>query len=652
MVSDYSEQQILLVSRLDKYSQILNRYWGYQSFKPMQEEIIKSVASGRDTLALMPTGGGKSLTFQVPSLATDGTCIVVTPLIALMRDQVENLLKRGIRAQAIFSGMSRAEIDIALDNCVYGEFKFLYVSPERLATEIFRERVKKMKINLIAVDEAHCISQWGYDFRPSYLRIAELRELLPGIPVLALTATATTDVARDIMDKLLFSSPNLIRTSFERKNLHYLVNGTEDKHRQLLDLLRKIPGSGIVYARNRRKTAEIARFLSNNKIIADHYHAGLGSDTRTMKQNEWMSGKTRVIVATNAFGMGIDKADVRFVVHFDMPDSLEAYFQEAGRAGRDGKIAFAILLYNESDKANADKRLALRFPEIEVIRQVYQALGSYLQVPFGGGKGSVFDFNIMDFASRYKLNLMTCYYSLKALEAEGYIELTDEINSPSKIHFTVGREDLYRFQVANAAFDGFIKLLLRTYSGVFSGFAAIDEEFLARKTSSSRDLVYQYLVRLSNLKIIRYIPRRKSPLIIMNTERLDEQSLYISSSTYFERKERYLSKMRSVCSYASASGRCRSVTLLSYFGEKDAERCGNCDVCTKNNELDMSQYEFDLITENIREVIKHGNVMPDELVGIMDYPADKSITVIRWLLDNGKLKQGADGIIKWSAYQA
>jgi ATP-dependent DNA helicase RecQ len=454
------------------------------------------------------------------------------------------------------------------------------------------------------------------------------------------------------MDKLLFSSPNLIRTGFERKNLHYLVNVTEDKHRQLLNLLHKIPGSGIVYARNRRKTSEIARFLYNNKIIADHYHAGLGSDIRTMKQNEWMSGKTRVIVATNAFGMGIDKADVRFVVHFDMPDSLEAYFQEAGRAGRDGRIAFAILLYNESDKANADKRLALRFPEIEVIRQVYQALGSYFQIPFGGGKGSVFDFNIMDFASRYKLNVMTCYYSLKALEEEGYIELTDEINSPSKIHFTVGREDLYRFQVANAAFDGFIKLLLRSYSGVFSGFAAIDEEFLARKTSSSHDLVYQYLVRLNNLKIIRYIPRRKSPLIIMNTERLDEQSLYISSSTYYERKERYLSKMRSVCSYASASDRCRSVRLLSYFGEKDAERCGNCDVCTKNNELDMSQYEFDLITENIREVIKHGNVMPDELVGIMDYPADKSITVIRWLLDNGKLKQGTDGIIKWSAYQA
>ncbi len=637
---------------MNKYSQILNRYWGYQSFKPKQEEIIRSVASGRDTLALMPTGGGKSLTFQVPSLATDGICVVVTPLIALMRDQVENLIKRGIKAQAIFSGMSRAEIDVALDNCVYGEFKFIYVSPERLATEIFRERVKKMKINLIAVDEAHCISQWGYDFRPSYLKIAEFRELLPGVPILALTATATSDVARDIMEKLQFSSPNLIRVSFERKNLHYLVNVTEDKHRQLLNLLHKIPGSGIVYARNRRKTAEIASFLSNNKIIADYYHAGLGSEIRTMKQNEWMSGKTRVIVATNAFGMGIDKADVRFVVHFDMPDSLEAYFQEAGRAGRDGKISFAVLLYNESDRVNADKRLVLRFPDIKVIRQVYQAVGSYFQIPFGGGKGSVFDFNIMDFASRYKLSLMTCYYSLKVLEEEGYLELTDEINSPSKIHFTVSREDLYRFQVANEAFDGFIKLLLRTYSGVFSGFSAIDEEFLARKTSSSRDLVYQYLVRLSKLKIIRYIPRRKSPLIIMNTERLDEQSLYISSSNYFERKERYLSKIRSVCSYASESGRCRSVILLSYFGEKDAEKCGNCDVCTKNNELDMSQYEFDLITENIREVIKHGNVMTDELIGMMNYPADKSITVIRWLLDNGKIKQGPDGIIKWRACQA
>ena len=632
---------------MDKYRQILTRYWGFSSFRPVQEEVISAVAGGQDTLALMPTGGGKSITFQVPAMSKEGICIVVTPLIALMRDQVENLMKRGIRAQAIYSGMSRYEIDITLDNCVYGDYKFLYVSPERLATEMFRERVKKMRVCLIAVDEAHCISEWGYDFRPSYLKISDLRQLLPGVPVLGLTATATADVANDIMDKLLFSSPNLIRTGFERKNLHYKVNVTENKHRELLNLLKSIPGSGIIYARNRRKTSEIARFLKGNGIKADYYHAGLGSDTRALKQSQWMAGRMRVIVATNAFGMGIDKPDVRFVIHFDLPDSIEAYFQEAGRAGRDGKISFAVLLYNDSDKANAEKRAEIRFSDISVIKKVYQAIGSYYQIPYGGGKGAVLDFNIMDFASRYEMNVMTCYYSLKALETEGYLELTDEINSPSKIHFTVDREELYRFQVANASFDGFIKLLLRTYSGVFSGFAPIDEEFLAKKTSSTRDIVYQYLVRLSKLKIIQYIPRRKSPLLILNTERLDDRSLYISSGNYLERKKRYITKMNSVCNYASGVNQCRSAALLGYFGETDADNCGNCDVCTKSNELEISQYEFDLITENIREVIRHGNVMPDELAGLLKYPPDKSIVVIRWLLDNGQLVPNDDNRLIW-----
>jgi len=633
---------------LDTYSQILNRYWGYRSFKPMQPEIIESVASGRDTLALMPTGGGKSVTFQVPALAAEGICIVVTPLIALMRDQVDNLVKRGIKAQAVYSGMSRAEIDIALDNCAYGDYKFLYVSPERIGSEIFRERVKKMRVNILAVDEAHCISQWGYDFRPAYLRIAALRELLPGVPVLALTATATADVVEDIQEKLSFSSSNVIRTSFERKNLHYLVEVTEDKHRKLLDFISRIPGSGIVYARNRRKASELARFLSNNKVKADYYHAGLATATRTARQNDWMKGRTRVIVATNAFGMGIDKADVRFVIHFDIPDTLEACFQEAGRAGRDGKIAFAIMMYHDSDRLNADKRVALKFPEREIIRQVYQSLGSYLQIPYGGGKGAVLDFNISDFASRYNLNVMTAWYSLKELETEGYIELTDEINSPSKIHFTVSRDELYRFQVANAAFDGFIKLMLRTYSGVFSGFTAINEDFLAKKTRSDRDTVYQYLVRLNNLNIIKYIPQRRSPLIIMNTERLDSNSLYISASAYRVRKESYLSKLRSVISYASATGQCRSVMLLEYFGEKGARKCGSCDICHEPDNTGIERVEFDLIAAGIREVIRHGSVTPDELPSMVDFTPDKTITVIRWLLDNGKLTRGDDGFLRWT----
>ncbi len=632
---------------MDIYSQILNRYWGFSSFRPLQEEIIRSVAEGRDTLALMPTGGGKSLTFQIPALMSEGICIVVTPLIALMRDQVENLVKRGIKALAVYSGMSRAEIDIALDNCVYGDYKFLYVSPERLGTEIFRERVKKMKVILVAVDEAHCISQWGYDFRPAYLQIVSLRELLPGVPVLALTATATADVVDDIQQKLSFSAPNVIRTSFERKNLHYLVEATEDKHRKLLDIISCIPGSGIVYARSRRKTAELARFLSNNRIRATFYHAGLPSSSRTARQNDWMKGRARVIVATNAFGMGIDKSDVRFVIHFDLTDTLEAYFQEAGRAGRDGKVAFAVLLYDESDSSNAAKRVAMKFPEKQVIKQVYQSLGSYYQIPYGGGKGTILEFNIADFASRYKLNVMTAWYSLKALETEGYIELTDEINSPPKIHFTVSRDELYRFQVANAAFDGFIKLLLRTYSGVFSGFSAIDEDFLARKTRTDRDVVYRYLVRLNNLNIIKYIPQRRSPLLIMNTERLDANSLYISSSDYRIRKERYMSKLMSVVRYASSSGNCRSVMLLDYFDEKDVPRCGNCDVCRKEDSSGVGRVEFDLIRSSIQEIIRHGNYTPDELPAKTDFPPEKTIKVIRWLLDNGQLERGEDGFVRW-----
>jgi ATP-dependent DNA helicase RecQ len=629
------------------YNRILSRYWGYNLFKPMQEEVINSVAAGRDTLALMPTGGGKSLTYQVPALASEGICLVVTPLIALMRDQVENLLKRGIKAMAVFSGMTRMEIDIALDNCVYGDYKFLYISPERLGTEIFRERVKKMKVCLVAVDEAHCISQWGYDFRPAYLKIADLRDILPGVPVLALTATATADVVKDIQKKLLFKSPNVIRAGFERKNLQYIVDVTEDKQRKLLKMIQEIPGSGIVYARSRRKTLEIARFLSNNKIRADYYHAGIGTETRNLKQAEWMEGKTRVIVATNAFGMGINKADVRFVVHFDLPDTLEAYFQEAGRAGRDGKTAFAVLLYNDSDRVNADKNVAVRFPEISMIRLVYQAVGSYYQIPYGSGKGSILDFNLMDFASRYKLNIMTIYYALKALENEGYLELTDEISNPARIYFTVGRDELYRFQVANAAFDSFIKLLLRSYSGVFNGFVAIDEDFLARKSSTSRDVVYQYLKRLSTLKIIQYVPRRKSPLIILQTERLDPDSLYISSSSWLARKERYVEKLNSVYSYV-LSTRCRGIALLEYFDEKDAPKCGHCDICMQKKDTILTSYEFDLITEKIVEVIKHGNVLAGELVELVDFPSEKTITVMRWLLDNKKLVYSDGKILKWN----
>ncbi len=632
---------------LNAYNQILTRYWGFTDFKPMQEEIIMSVASGRDTLALMPTGGGKSLTFQIPAMASEGICIVVTPLIALMKDQVENLVSKGIAAQAIFSGLSRNEIDVALDNCVYGSIKFLYVSPERLGTAIFRARVGKMKVNLIAVDEAHCISQWGYDFRPSYLKIAELRDIIPHVPVLALTATATKDVIEDIQERLKFSSPNVIRASFERRNLHYLVDTTDDKHRRLLEIGGKIPGSGIIYTRNRRRTVELARFLSSNGISADFYHAGLGSETRSLKQNEWMKGKIRIIVATNAFGMGIDKADVRFVMHFDVPDTLEAYFQEAGRAGRDSRISFAIMLYNGNDRMSADKRVLVRFPSIEAVRQVYHALGSYFRIPYGEGKGLVLDFNIADFSSRYGFSPTNCYYCLKTLENEGYLELTEEVNSPPRVHFTVGRDELYKFQVANASFDAFIKLLLRTYSGVFTGFVAIDEEFLAKRSRTTREVIYQYLVRLNKMKIVNYIPGRKSPLIIMNTERLDGSSLYLSASSLNLRKKKYVSRLNAVYEYISSNKICRSKFLLEYFGEQDAGICGNCDICRHKREAGLSRYEFDLISGNIREAVKNGNVRADELVTLLEYPPEKTLLVIRWLFDNAVLVTQPGNIVKW-----
>jgi len=632
---------------VEVYRKILQRYWGHDTFRPLQEEIIQSVAEGKDTLALMPTGGGKSITFQVPVMAHEGICIVVTPLIALMKDQVANLVKRGIKAMAVYSGLTVREIDVALDNCIYGDYKFLYVSPERLGTELFRARVAKMPVNLIVVDEAHCISQWGYDFRPSYLQISRLRELLPGIPVLALTATATPDVVDDIQEKLHFGEKNVLKKSFERENLRYIVKNTEDKTKQMLKVIRGVGGQGIVYVRNRKKTVEIADFLAKNNVAAEAYHAGMKMELRNEKQKDWSKSKTDVIVATNAFGMGIDKPDVRFVIHMDLPDSIESYFQEAGRAGRDGKVAFAVLLYNDSDKISMDRRIQVNFPSIEYVKRVYHALGSYLRVPYGGGKENVYDFNLLDFASTYKFHPLTTYSSLKILQRAGYIELTDEVNNPSRIFFITGRDELYRFQVENASFDSFIKLLLRSYSGVFSGFVPIDEEFLARKASVSRDVVYQYLKTLSRQKIIQYIPAKKTPLIVFTTERMDEGSLFISTSDYTERKKRFEKRAYYMLQYAKDSYRCRSRTLLAYFGETGAKACGTCDVCNNRNDLNLSKYEVDVIEEKIRETVKHGKVLLDELVDLLDYPPEKSLKVIRWLIDHERLVCENGNIVKY-----
>jgi len=627
----------------------LLKYWGHSTFRPLQEDIIKSVLDKSDTLALMPTGGGKSVTFQVPVMALEGLCLVVTPLIALMKDQVEGLKKKGIKAVAVYSGLTRDEIDIALDNCIYGDFKFLYCSPERLGTDIFQARVVKMKINLIVVDEAHCISQWGYDFRPSYLKISELRKLLPDVPILALTATATNVVVKDIMEKLQFKNENVHRISFERKNLAYVVRETEDKLKYLLRVINSIPGCGIVYVRSRNKTREISEYLVKNGIQADYYHAGLTDEMRSHKQTSWMKGKTRIIVATNAFGMGIDKPDVRLVVHVDLPDSPEAYFQEAGRAGRDEKKAFAVLLYNNPDKLNADKRVETNFPEIKTIKEVYNALGNYLQIPTGAGKYMAYDFKLGEFAANYKLNIQTAHSSLKILEQEGYIELTDELNNPSKVHFIVSRDDLYKFQVANSAFDAFIKLLLRSYEGMFSQFVGIDEAVLAKRSNTNFDTIYKYLSKLASAQILQYIPKKTNPVIVFTEERLEEKALHISYEDYKQRRGRYVERLEAMLHYASSTNKCRSQLLLNYFGEKETYRCGQCDICQKRNELDISKYEFDMIVDELK---KNLHEKPFSLQDLVDghsqrFGEEKIIKIIRWLLDNSKIEYNDENKLFW-----
>lgn len=613
----------------------------------MQEEIIRSVAEGKDTLGLMPTGGGKSITFQVPALAHDGICLVITPLIALMKDQVSRLNSLEIKSIAIHSGMSGEEIDIALENAIYGDYKFLYVSPERISTRIFQAKVSKLDLSLVAIDEAHCISQWGYDFRPSYLKIATLRDHISDkVPFLALTASATPQVIDDIMSKLAFRGKNVLRTSFDRKNISYLVRKVEDKGTYLVKTLQKAKGSGIVYVRSRKRCKEVAELLVANGISADFYHAGLPDELRDKKQASWAEGETRVIVATNAFGMGIDKAEVRFVVHWDIPDSIENYFQESGRAGRDNKPAFAVLLYSQADKNRLFESMRKKFPPVDKIKDIYEALCNFLQVPLGSGKDNVFDFNMSDFVSRYRLPVIETYNSLQFLQREGYLEFTEEINNPSRIHFTVGRDDLYKFQVANEAFDGFIKLLLRSYTGMFSGFVPVNEDALSRKSAATHDTVYQYLVKLSTLNIIRYIPGKKTALVIFTEERLDRRALLISPDNYLHVKEKYEIRLNRMIEFAESDNRCRSMILLDYFGE-ESDRCGICDVCRKRNELDLSKYEFDLILEEIKTVLGEKSPDAEELVKLIDFPEDKVIKVIRWLLDHKKILSDNEHKLSW-----
>ena len=616
------------------YRQIVKENWGYISFRPMQEEIIRSALEHKDTLGLLPTGGGKSLTFQVPGLAMDGICLVITPLIALMRDQVENLKKKQIKALAVHSGLTREEIDIALNNCIYGDYKFLYLSPERLATEIFRSRVQEMNVNLITVDEAHCISHWGYDFRPSYLKIADLRTLLPDVPVLALTATATPMVVEDIQDKLLFKQKNVMKSSFVRENLIYAVKTTENKETDVSELVKKMNGSGIVYVRSRKKCQDFSNLLAKQGISVSFYHAGLPFEQRSDRQMGWTIGKIRIMVATNAFGMGIDKPDVRFVIHADLPDSPESYFQEAGRAGRDGKRAYAVLLFSPDDRLTAEQRYRANFPDLETIKNVYSALGNFLRIPVGGGKGVVYDFSIADFISAFKFELHTAFSSMKILEREGYIELTEEINSPSRLKFVLGRDDLYKFQIANSSFDAFIKLVLRSYTGVFNEYTVIDETSLARKASVDLDIVVQYLNRLHAMGIIKYIKQKRTPMVVFIEERLDEKSLYISKENYRLRKERFWERAEAMLTYAASDEICRSQLLLKYFGENQAEPCHYCDVCKRKKEKDILQEEFDMIRDEVKGILSLEPAKPEDVLKRLAFGREKVMQVIQWMLDN------------------
>ena len=630
---------------MNKYQEILKQYWGYDSFRDLQEEIITSIGEGKDTLGLMPTGGGKSITFQVPALAQEGICIVITPLIALMKDQVQNLRKREIKALAIYSGMTRQEILTALENCIFGNYKFLYISPERLDTEIFRTKLRSMKVSMITVDESHCISQWGYDFRPAYLKIAEIRELLPEVPVLALTATATPEVVTDIQARLKFREGNVFRMSFERKNLAYIVRKTDNKTKELLYILQRISGSAIIYVRNRRRTKEITELLMNEGITADFYHAGLDNAVKDLRQKRWQSGEVRVMVATNAFGMGIDKPDVRIVLHLDLPDSPEAYFQEAGRAGRDGEKAYAVILYSKSDKTTLHKRVVDTFPDKEYILNVYEHLQYYYQMAMGDGFQCIREFNLEEFCRKFKYFPVPVDSALKILTQAGYLEYTDEQDNSSRILFTIRRDELYKLREMGKEAEALIQSILRSYTGVFTDYAYISEESLAVRTGLTRQQIYNILVTLTKRRIVHYIPRKKTPYIIYTRERLELRFLHIPPSVYEERKARYEARIKAMEEYVTTENICRSRMLLRYFGEKNEHNCGQCDVCLSKRATDnLSEESYEEVKRQILDLLSHSPLTPAETADQIKAEKEDIGQVIRYLLDEGELKM-QDGML-------
>ena len=633
---------------MQKIKQILIKHWGYPNFRPKQEAIIQSIIDGKDTLALLPTGGGKSICYQIPGLYFGGITLVITPLIALMKDQVENLKKRNIAAVALYSGMRKQEYELALNQCTHGDTHFLYLSPERLTSNNFLDILPQLNIKLIAVDEAHCISQWGYDFRPPYLKIAEIRPYFSHIPVLALTATATTEVANDIQKKLSFKEPHIIKTSFSRKNLVYYVSEEENKLEILLKIARKQKGSGIVYVRSRKKTKEIADFLSKQKISASFYHAGLDSRIRDDRQKKWKEGFIRIIVATNAFGMGIDKDNVRFVAHLDLPNNPEAYFQEAGRAGRDGKKAFSVILWDQADLISLKKYFELTYPPLDKIKNTYHALGNYFQLATGAGEGQSFPFDILHFSKQYQLNPLVAYNCIKILENQGLLLMNDAMHRPSKIKIEMEGHHLYRFQVSHPAYDNLIKYFLRNYSGLFQNFVNINETQILRTFNINQEQLRSSLKNLVQLEVLSYIPENNEPMITFVSERLQTKDLYISKEVYEFRKETAAIRLKAMIHFVKAEHKCRSQLLLSYFGEKNSKRCGQCDVCLERNKTQLSELEFDDLVDKIKPILKQKPMLLDDLV-IASACSDtnKLLQALQWLQDNGKITEDDTQILHW-----
>ncbi|MDL2227487.1 RecQ family ATP-dependent DNA helicase [Bacteroidales bacterium OttesenSCG-928-K03] len=627
---------------------ILLKYWGYSNFRPLQEDIVKSILEGKDTLALLPTGGGKSICFQVPAMASEGLCLVVSPLISLMKDQVENLKKRGIKADAIYSGMSALQQDIVLNNAVYNNTKFLYVSPERLKTDLILLNIQKLNISLIAVDEAHCISQWGYDFRPQYLNIADIREYLPDVPVLALTATATKDVVEDIQDKLLFKEKNVFKKSFERKNISYLVYREDNKLGRLLRICKNTPGTGIVYMRNRRGTYEIAKYLVDNGISADYYHAGLDNHTREVKQNAWKNNKTKVIVATNAFGMGIDKPDVRFVVHLDIPDNLESYFQEAGRGGRDEKAAYAVLLFDENDIENLKEKFENNYPDIKTIKQIYNNLCNYFKIVIGTGAGHHFDFDASKFAETYNLSPIIVFNTIKILDSQGLISVSDDFNVHAKLIFKVNRDELYDFQLRYSNLNPVIQTILRTYEGTFSNYINIDEEKIAKKLNTTKDNIVNTLFYLNKMNVVDYVPIPTMPQMVFLNNRVHDSNIFSDIESYILRKNIAEKKMNFAIAFVTNTSKCRSMMLLHYFDEENNNRCGNCDYCRERNKLKLSNYDFDQILESIKPKLKEGALSMEEIYSLIpNIDQEKIVRQISWLIDNDKIKKVDEDKYTW-----